>query len=869
MAWLSGYSYRKPITIAGSSAGVQTNYQLKVNVRRATGTDASPNVFVGSKCLETFNDIRFTQADGTTELDHWLESDGVLEWASYASNPIISPEGGEDHITFGSTLYVGTTYHHYYMYHDGADAWQIGHATSTDGKIWTKDAANNPVFVKGASGKFDDTHVRTPMVWKEGSTWHMIYTGDDGGGNIAIGYATSSDGISWTRQNSGNAVLSGTAAQWDANDVENWGIIKVGSTYYLWYSKISATRQIGLATSTDLINWTKDANNPIFGSGRFCPFPFKYGSNYYLIVPHYSSGSDHSEFELYRDVNPTFYSASRTLLGICKMTNIDTTTGWDSNDEDTPCVLTDDIERDSFTASGGELWVYYSGQLSTVWKTGMLIETNLEAAINKTGVFWVEVNSIPASPDTVVPYIYYGDADASSASNGDNTFIFFDHFPNTSLDLAKWSVSAGDVGVSGSVLTLTGTTGTRGVIYTDTTSGINCIVRSRLKTATARNYNGHFVNLQYDASNLIYIYGLNVDQSYRASTTSGGSNSTSDFSLDDTVYFYRIHELSWKTNEVKYYQNGTLKVTKITNIPADQAYAIWLREGSTAGQNIYIDWILRRKWVDPEPTISAFGAEELPSSASVSPSSSPSVSPSMSPSRSPSSSPSGSPSLSYSASPSGSPSASPSMSPSPSPSRSPSISPSASPSKSPSESPSLSPSASASPSRSPSPSPSNSPSLSSSTSPSASPSMSPSQSFSESPSISPSRSPSASPSLSPSASVSPSASPSTSPSGSPSVSPSPEPDDFFYQKMKIFVKEPLTSEGSFKYIREKLRVENIHSNVTYTIHFGDLVALFGNFRFGEVFEEAINDNFSFDKVSVIPVETNQEGSFKFDRLVLE
>ena len=55
-------------------------------------------------------------------------------------------------------------------------------------------------------------------------------------------------------------------------------------------------------------------------------------------------------------------------------------------------------------------------------------------------VFWVEVPSIPASPDTAMIYIYYGKGDATSISDGDATFEFFDDFssdPNTS---GKWEI---------------------------------------------------------------------------------------------------------------------------------------------------------------------------------------------------------------------------------------------------------------------------------------------------------------------------------------------------------------------------------------------------------------------------------------------
>lgn len=429
MAWLAGYKYRKQIAIDGSTAGEQTNYQMKLAVHRAIGTDSEDDVFIKENCRDDFNDIRFTKLDGSSELDHWREAVELAEWSPYASNPIISPEGTEDLIFITSVFKDGATHHMFYTYNDAADARVIGHATSNDGKSWTKDSVNNPILEKGAAGKFDENGIAAAVVWKEGTgsgCWRMLYTGLDNNGYKAIGYAIAdSPEGSWTRQNDGNAVLAGGASEWDENDVETTGVIKVGSTYYCWYSKVAATRQIGVATSTNLTSWTKDENNPLFDNGRFMANPFKYGDDYYLLIGHYTFESDYTEFELYQDSNPTFYGANRTFLGVIKSVS---PTGWDSHDEDVPYPLTDDINRNSYSASGNELWIYYSGEAADIWKGGLLVESSIADALTKKGIFWIEFDSIPASPDSANFYIYYGKADASSGSNGAATFIKFDDF---------------------------------------------------------------------------------------------------------------------------------------------------------------------------------------------------------------------------------------------------------------------------------------------------------------------------------------------------------------------------------------------------------------------------------------------------------
>jgi len=71
--WLPGWGYRKKIPITGQS-GSGTNYQVKVTVYSGSGSDSAGVVYLANHALEFPNDIRFTDDDGITELDHWLEA---------------------------------------------------------------------------------------------------------------------------------------------------------------------------------------------------------------------------------------------------------------------------------------------------------------------------------------------------------------------------------------------------------------------------------------------------------------------------------------------------------------------------------------------------------------------------------------------------------------------------------------------------------------------------------------------------------------------------------------------------------------------------------------------------------------------------
>lgn len=290
----------------------------------------------------------------------------------YPGNPIIQNTGNQTVSGWGSVIKdVGIYYYYFSSEESPTYRLKIYRATSTDGKVWTKEPAI--LLDSGGSGKFDETNVWLPRVWKEGATWYMAYSGH-GIPGYAIGLATSPDGTTWTRQNGGDPILDGTASAWDDTDVELGTIIKVGSTYYMWYNNVAngAARQVGLATSTDRIHWTKDLRNPILPAGRFCVDVFKYADFYYMIVPHYSYGTSYADLELYRDSSPLF--SAKEYLGVIRKA---VATGWDNYSFDTPYVLTDDIYRNTFNSSGGQLWMYYGADAPTGgWQTGLLIAEN-------------------------------------------------------------------------------------------------------------------------------------------------------------------------------------------------------------------------------------------------------------------------------------------------------------------------------------------------------------------------------------------------------------------------------------------------------------------------------------------------------------
>ncbi|MCX7702998.1 MAG: putative Ig domain-containing protein, partial [Planctomycetota bacterium] len=160
--------------------------------------------------------------------------------------------------------------------------WRRYELIVTDGSIGWGRVSGNPVLDKGASG-WDSGSIGMPCVIKESATsYKMWYTGtntapssyfDFLNAETAIGLATSSDGVNWTK-NSGNPVLaknSNTSAP-DSAAVGMASVIKDGSVYKMWYTGCKKESVMGFnyvvpnicyATSNDGINWTRYQSNPL------------------------------------------------------------------------------------------------------------------------------------------------------------------------------------------------------------------------------------------------------------------------------------------------------------------------------------------------------------------------------------------------------------------------------------------------------------------------------------------------------------------------------------------------------------------------------------------------------------------------------
>jgi N-acetylneuraminic acid mutarotase len=205
-------------------------------------------------------------AAGESGIGHAFSTDDGLTWTRNPENPVLNtgPEGSwdEDHVYFPLVIYDETNsiFHLWYVGGDASGNEEGGYASSTDGINWTK-YASNPIPVRVGTGaillKDNKFHL-----------WGSYATGN-------TGYFRSDDGITWSEVE--DPVMRPESGKWDYPRAQSSSVVFDGNTYHLWYSGGDfMTWQIGYATSTDGIAWTKHESNPVVGIGETGSWDGKY-----------------------------------------------------------------------------------------------------------------------------------------------------------------------------------------------------------------------------------------------------------------------------------------------------------------------------------------------------------------------------------------------------------------------------------------------------------------------------------------------------------------------------------------------------------------------------------------------------------------
>ena len=229
---------------------------------------------------------------------------------------------------------------------------------------------------------------------------------------------------------------------------------------------------------------------------------------------------------------------------------------------------------------------------------------------------WVEVPEAISASTSKTIYMYYGNAAASSASNGANTFVFFDDFTGTSLDTGKWDLDYATASVASSVVTIS-TTGSYGGLYSKTTYSIpyRFVVKAQKPNATGTDDQSQVGLEKWYSSdgdgtaNIFYKYSSNLKQVYDT-YKHGDCDDWYESSYTWNYTSWYRYEIKAKSNEVKYYRDDVLHrtVTSTSCIPGGSMYVMLSSEKN--GDQLKVDYCFICQYVSPEPTYS-MGSETI------------------------------------------------------------------------------------------------------------------------------------------------------------------------------------------------------------------------------------------------------------------
>ncbi len=192
---------------------------------------------------------------------HWSEPVIVLgpnpatKWEEDLNRPVVVKRGDE--------------YHLWYTGQAGDQSW-IGYATSPDGAHWRR-MSRQPVL--SAEAPWEKAAVMCPHVlWDEKSgQYRMWYSGGEQYEPDAIGYATSRDGVFWTKHPANPVFKSVPAIAWEKHKVTACQVVREGDWHVMFYIGFRDVdhAQIGIARSRDgITGWERLPANPIIRPGE-------------------------------------------------------------------------------------------------------------------------------------------------------------------------------------------------------------------------------------------------------------------------------------------------------------------------------------------------------------------------------------------------------------------------------------------------------------------------------------------------------------------------------------------------------------------------------------------------------------------------
>jgi hypothetical protein len=271
---VDGVTWSAPSIVTGLTG--QPNHPVVVNV----GSDASPHYRIwygdvgtwpaGSACLLTaesddgqtwYNCTPIGEDPNAGLLKTDNASDPAYNWRYGTYGPAAALYNPSGYASLNNADPMGNKYVMYYDMYSRTWITNVQEATglaiSADGVTWSR-YGNGPVLNAAAnSTTWDGQYAYAWSVIKQGSAYHMWYSGGIAEGNQGVGYASSADGLTWTKDPDPVMRIGAGVPAWRVTRTYTPCVLQEDGIYKMWLTGVgSSGYRVGYAVAV------KPSGNP-------------------------------------------------------------------------------------------------------------------------------------------------------------------------------------------------------------------------------------------------------------------------------------------------------------------------------------------------------------------------------------------------------------------------------------------------------------------------------------------------------------------------------------------------------------------------------------------------------------------------------
>ena len=249
--WVS-WRPKASIALVESSDGIQwSKPQIALGPRKETGWEDDINRPAVVKRADGYHLWYTGQTKDRSWIGYATSSDGIA-WKRKSDKPVLSSEKPWEKVAVMCPHVLWDQHaNQFRMWYSGGEQNEpnaIGYATSSDGLIWTKHEAN-PIFVPDPKNEWEKHKVTACQVIRQSQRHVMFYIGFRDEQTAQIGIARSKDGITAWQRHPANPIVRLGRNKWDHDACYKPYAVFDGSKWLLWYNgRHGAMEQIGLAT---------------------------------------------------------------------------------------------------------------------------------------------------------------------------------------------------------------------------------------------------------------------------------------------------------------------------------------------------------------------------------------------------------------------------------------------------------------------------------------------------------------------------------------------------------------------------------------------------------------------------------------------